>query len=114
VGRPEHTGHVAAAEGGAPGNVLSSAGLVALDQLRARIRRACEAGLLGDRDVDEVTLQVNALGEGIANVELRGMLHRVEAEPWSGMRWSRSFGVWECHRRPHTGSRRVESDARSD
>jgi AcrR family transcriptional regulator len=59
---------------------VSSAGEAALEKLRARVRRACEAGLLGERSVDQVILQVDALCEGIATVELRGMLYKVDAE----------------------------------
>jgi hypothetical protein len=45
------------------------------------VQRARDAGLLGDRDVDEVTIEVNALREGLALVERRrGPMSRTDPE----------------------------------
>ena len=56
------------------GRRVSAAGRDALDRLRARVRRAHDAGLLGARGVDEVTVQVSALCEGMAILEGRGRM----------------------------------------
>jgi AcrR family transcriptional regulator len=58
----------------AEGRRVSAAGRAALDRLRTRVKRAHDAGLLGTRDVDEVTVQVHALCEGLAIVEGRGRM----------------------------------------
>lgn len=51
-----------------------------LGLLGARVQRACDAGLLPDQDPDEVTLQCNALSEGLAAVSLRGLLRGADAD----------------------------------
>jgi AcrR family transcriptional regulator len=59
---------------------VDRAGRHALDSWRTRIERACDAGLLPGRDADEVTLQLIALAEGIATIELRGLLRGADAD----------------------------------
>ena len=54
------------------GQRVVQAGWAALGRLRARVQRAHDAGLLANRDVNEVTAQFNALCEGLAKVERRG------------------------------------------
>ena len=56
------------------------AGRAALEHLRSRVARAAHAGLLGDRDIDDAIHQFHALCEGIATVELRGMVPTEHAE----------------------------------
>ena len=45
----------------------------ALDLLKERVARLAEAQSLGDRTVNEATLQFHALCEGLASLELRGI-----------------------------------------
>ncbi len=59
---------------------VTEAGCIALEHLRVRVVRAADAGALGGRDVEEVITQFHALCEGIATVELRGMLPSDSAE----------------------------------
>jgi AcrR family transcriptional regulator len=53
---------------------VGPASRAALGQLRNRIERASDAGLLGTRPIDEVVVEWHALGEGLASVELRGQM----------------------------------------
>jgi AcrR family transcriptional regulator len=53
---------------------VGPASRAALAQLRTRVDRARAAGVLGNRDPDEVVVQWHALGEGLASVELRGRM----------------------------------------
>ena len=53
---------------------VSDAGREALAHLRVRVTRAADSGALGHRNIEEVITQFHALCEGIATVELRGML----------------------------------------
>ena len=46
----------------------------AWQQLRGRVARIEETGLLGSRSIDQATLQFHALCEGLAALELRGLL----------------------------------------
>ena len=66
------------------GRRVSAAGRGALDQLRTRVKRARDAGLLGARDLDEVTVEVHALCEGLATVERRGRMlpRRAQERAW--------------------------------
>jgi AcrR family transcriptional regulator len=59
---------------------VSVAASAALEHLRVRVVRACDAGALGGRDVADVIAEFHALCEGIATVELRGMLPPDRAE----------------------------------
>jgi AcrR family transcriptional regulator len=52
----------------------------ALQHLRLRVVRASDAAALGGRDVEEVIIEFDALCEGIATIELRGMLAPDRAE----------------------------------
>jgi hypothetical protein len=52
---------------------VRAAANAALDLLKARVARLGEAQSLGDRTVNEATLQFHALCEGLAAVELRGI-----------------------------------------
>lgn len=45
-----------------------------MNGLKARIARLADAGLLGERSLDTVACEFHALCEGLAAVELRGML----------------------------------------
>ena len=53
---------------------VGPASRAALGQLRTRIERARDAGMLGTRPVGEVVVEWHALGEGLASVELRGTM----------------------------------------
>jgi len=53
---------------------VNDAAMAALEQLRARVVRAADAGLLGDHAIEDVISQFHALCEGIVTVELRGMV----------------------------------------
>jgi AcrR family transcriptional regulator len=53
---------------------VNQAASSALEHLRMRVQRAADAGLLDNRNVEEVIIQFHALSEGIATIELRGML----------------------------------------
>jgi AcrR family transcriptional regulator len=53
---------------------VGPASRAALGQLRIRIERARDAGLLGTRSTDEVVVEWHAAGEGLASVELRGQM----------------------------------------
>ena len=59
---------------------VTDAGRAALEHLRVRVVRAAVAGALGGRDVEDVIVMFHALCEGIATVELRGMLSPDNAE----------------------------------
>jgi AcrR family transcriptional regulator len=52
----------------------------ALEALRARVARVASAGLLSRRGTDEATVEFHALCEGLAAVELRGILAPSSAE----------------------------------
>lgn len=52
----------------------------ALEQLQARVARLDHAGLLGGRAVPAATAEFHALCEGLAAIELRGMLTSQDAE----------------------------------
>jgi AcrR family transcriptional regulator len=66
-------------ESGAASGFERAAG-EALDGLRARVARVESAGLLGDRSVEEATFEFHALCEGLAALELRGILSPGTAE----------------------------------
>jgi AcrR family transcriptional regulator len=53
---------------------VGPASRAALAQLRKRIERVRDAGMLRNRDVEEVVVEWHALGEGLASVELRGQM----------------------------------------
>ena len=55
-----------------PGPEMTAARERAWANLRARVQRVADAGLLGDKPVDEARVEFNALMEGLANAELRG------------------------------------------
>lgn len=55
-----------------PGPELAAARERAWAQLTARIQRVADAGLLGDKPIDEARVEFNAMLEGLANAELRG------------------------------------------
>jgi AcrR family transcriptional regulator len=57
-----------------------AAGHAAWSRLTDRVARARAAGLLGNRDLDEVALQCHALSQGLATVELCGMVEGTQAE----------------------------------
>lgn len=59
---------------------VTDAGRAALEHLRVRVVRAAATGCLGGRDIDDVITEFHALCEGIATVELRGMLPPDNAE----------------------------------
>ena len=46
-------------------------------QLQARVQRAKDAGLLGDKAVPDAAREINAMWEGLANAELRGDVLRI-------------------------------------
>lgn len=50
------------------------------EQLKARVARLDDAGLLGGRTVPAAAAQFHALCEGLAAIELRGMLNNHDAE----------------------------------
>ncbi len=52
----------------------------AFEQLKARVGRLDEAGLLGGRAIPAATAEFHALCEGLAAIELRGMLASQDAE----------------------------------
>jgi AcrR family transcriptional regulator len=51
------------------------AAAAAMTGLKARIERLAAAGLLGGRTVDAVACEFHALCEGLAAIELRGIIH---------------------------------------
>ena len=55
-----------------PGPEMTAARERAWANLRARVQRVADAGLLGKKPVDEARVEFNALLEGLANAELRG------------------------------------------
>lgn len=59
---------------------VTCAASAALEHLRVRVVRAADAGVLGGRDVEDVITEFHALCEGIATIELRGMLPPDKAE----------------------------------
>jgi AcrR family transcriptional regulator len=60
--------------GAATDRRVTDAAGAALAHLRFRVVRAADAGVLGGRNVEDVITEFHALCEGIATVELRGML----------------------------------------
>jgi AcrR family transcriptional regulator len=56
------------------------AAVEAMTGLKARIARLADAGLLGERSIDTVACEFHALCEGLAAVELRGMLGKDHSE----------------------------------
>jgi len=60
--------------------VVRSAAVSALSELKQLVRRLADAGLLGGRSVDDATVEFHALCEGLAAVELRGVLVPADAE----------------------------------
>ncbi len=68
-----------------PGGVqVSKAGMSALGRLRMRVQRAHDAGLFAGYSVDELTLQIDALCEGLTIVEGRhaAMLRSDPEQVW--------------------------------
>ena len=59
-----------------PGPELSRARERAFSQLRAKVQRLDDAGLIADRTVGEAAVEFNAMLEGLANAELRGAVFR--------------------------------------
>ena len=53
----------------------------AMAGLKARIERLAEAGLLGGRTVDAAACEFHAVCEGLAAVELRGLVHDGDEAP---------------------------------
>jgi AcrR family transcriptional regulator len=63
-----------------PGPELRAARERAFSRLLAKVRRVADAGLLGDKPVDEAAIEFNAMMEGLANAELRGAILRILPE----------------------------------
>jgi len=62
-----------------------AAATTALDELKRGVARLADAGLLGRRSIDEAALEFHALCEGLAALELRGVLASRDAERiWRG------------------------------
>jgi AcrR family transcriptional regulator len=59
---------------------FGSTASAALDELRARMARLDERGLLGGRSVDRAAMEFHALCEGLAAMELRSLLPRDDEE----------------------------------
>lgn len=57
-----------------PGPELTAARERAWAQLRTKVQRLADAGLVGDKSVDEARVEFNAMLEGLANAELRGAI----------------------------------------
>ena len=57
------------------------AAAAAMAGLKARIQRLAAAGLLGGRTVDAAAYQFHAVCEGLAAIELRGLIHDGEEAP---------------------------------
>ena len=55
-----------------PGPELTAAREEAWAQLRAKVQRVADVGLLGDKPVNDARVEFNAMLEGLANAELRG------------------------------------------
>jgi AcrR family transcriptional regulator len=55
-----------------PGPELAAARERAWEQLRRKVQRVADRGLVGATTVDEARVQFNAMLEGLANAELRG------------------------------------------
>ena len=49
--------------------------------LKARIERLAEAGLLGGRTVEAAACEFHAVCEGLAAIELRGLIHDGDEAP---------------------------------
>jgi AcrR family transcriptional regulator len=73
-----------------------SAAEPALESLRGRIARLADTGQLGPRAVDEATCEFHALCEGLAALELRGVLPESKAE-WI---WRDALGALVAGWRP--------------
>jgi AcrR family transcriptional regulator len=61
-------------------SVVRAAASDAWDELRQTFRRLSDAGRLGGRSVDDATVEFHALCEGLASLELRGVLRPADAE----------------------------------
>lgn len=59
-----------------PGPELEEARERAWSQLRGKVQRLADAGLLGDKSTREAAVEFNAMLEGLANAELRGAVFR--------------------------------------
>jgi hypothetical protein len=70
-----------------PGPELTAARERAFGQLKVRIRRVADAGLLGDKPVDDAAVEFNAMLEGLANAELRGSTLRILPEGQEERAW---------------------------
>jgi WHG domain-containing protein len=57
------------------------AAAAAMAGLKARIERLAEAGLLGGRTVEAAACEFHAVCEGLAAIELRGVIHDGEEAP---------------------------------
>jgi hypothetical protein len=57
------------------------AAVAAMVGLEARIGRLAEAGLLGGRTIETAACEFHALCEGLAAVELRGLIHDGDQAP---------------------------------
>jgi hypothetical protein len=57
------------------------AATAAMAGLKARIERLAEAGLLGGRAIEAAACEFHAVCEGLAAVELRGLIHDGDEAP---------------------------------
>ena len=62
----------------------------AMAGLNARIERLAEAGLLGGRTIDAAACEFHAVCEGLAAIELRGLIHDGDQAPI----WRDALGVF--------------------
>lgn len=70
-----------------PGPELVAAREQAWARLLGKVRRLDDAGLLGDKGVDEASVEFNAMLEGLANAELRGTTFRALPEGDEQQAW---------------------------
>lgn len=75
----------------AAGPELVEARRGAIGRLRARVQALADAGLLGDTNVDEAVVAFNALCEGLANAELRGLVLPILPQGREAALWQSSL-----------------------